>query len=663
MTRCPLPAALLLACLFSAAAHAATFTVNSSADDGDANPGDGLCATAAATCTLRAAIQEANHWGGPDTIQFGFGGAPTTIAPATVLPNITSQVTIDGYANGSGVPNTLAQGTNATITVRIDGASLPGEGIGLQFLPGASSSVLRGLALTRFSNVAVSLFGLNEQNKTNAVRVLGNFIGTDGSGSPDDVAGLLAGRRGVLIGAKADGGQLGSDGADAMADRNLIVADPSSADGRAVDLGNVVAAGIYQNLIGTDRSGNQRRGAAMGVQVGECTQCRLYRNVIGALHTGVYVVYYSRFVVLQGNRIGVGADGVSPIGGSGHGVDVTSPEAPQIPSYVSVGGTGAGDGNTIAYWGGSAIRVDHPFVASGDYPEGNHWQGNSIHSNGTAGVDLVDTAFNQGSSPASPPVWALRAPMIASASGSAGGTQVNTTLLNPTWPSATYRIEAFANTVCHASGWGEGATFLGAVEVQAHASGGWAGALALPAMPAGQGYVTLTATLIGKDGFRESSEFSRCVAVQMQGGGQGGGGQGTPPAVAAGSASAPAGQPFSHSLVQHVAATEGDPILAYALPAVLPDGLAFDTATGLLTGTPTTPGTYPLMLSATDKDGTASAVFTLTVTGVGGPGNPGNPGGPGGGNTVAVPTLGHAGLLLLSGLVGALGWRRKRYQN
>ena len=51
-------------------AHAANFTVNSSADVVDAAPGNGICETATGNrvCTLRAAIQEANALPGSDTV-------------------------------------------------------------------------------------------------------------------------------------------------------------------------------------------------------------------------------------------------------------------------------------------------------------------------------------------------------------------------------------------------------------------------------------------------------------------------------------------------------------------------------------------------------------------------------------------------------------------
>jgi CSLREA domain-containing protein len=69
--------ALLLFCSLLAGAIAveaeATFTVNSTIDAADANPGDGICATVEEECTLRAAIQEANALPGADTINLPAG--------------------------------------------------------------------------------------------------------------------------------------------------------------------------------------------------------------------------------------------------------------------------------------------------------------------------------------------------------------------------------------------------------------------------------------------------------------------------------------------------------------------------------------------------------------------------------------------------------------
>ncbi|MEV0729580.1 winged helix-turn-helix domain-containing protein [Polymorphospora sp. NPDC050346] len=61
---------------------AVTFTVTSTADGVDANIGDGVCRTSANTCTLRAAIQEANATLPGDTIQVPAGTYQLTRPPA-----------------------------------------------------------------------------------------------------------------------------------------------------------------------------------------------------------------------------------------------------------------------------------------------------------------------------------------------------------------------------------------------------------------------------------------------------------------------------------------------------------------------------------------------------------------------------------------------------
>ena len=78
---------------------AATFTVDSSADGPDTNPGDGVCLAERNACTLRAAIQEANALPGLDTININIlcplpiCGLPE-IRPASPLPDMTSPVII-----------------------------------------------------------------------------------------------------------------------------------------------------------------------------------------------------------------------------------------------------------------------------------------------------------------------------------------------------------------------------------------------------------------------------------------------------------------------------------------------------------------------------------------------------------------------------------------
>ena len=77
-------------------AQAATFTVNSVADGGDAAAGDGTCATTApAVCTLRAAMEESEALAAADTITFALP-SPSTINLTGKLPGIVGELEIDG---------------------------------------------------------------------------------------------------------------------------------------------------------------------------------------------------------------------------------------------------------------------------------------------------------------------------------------------------------------------------------------------------------------------------------------------------------------------------------------------------------------------------------------------------------------------------------------
>lgn len=87
-------------------AHAQGFAVNSATDAVDAAPGNGVCETASpGTCTLRAAIQEANATPGDDTITIPPGVYALTIAgvgedlAATGDLDLTERVTIVGASS------------------------------------------------------------------------------------------------------------------------------------------------------------------------------------------------------------------------------------------------------------------------------------------------------------------------------------------------------------------------------------------------------------------------------------------------------------------------------------------------------------------------------------------------------------------------------------
>jgi len=111
---------VLLASMTAAApAHAeTTLIVNDTGDFHDFISGNGFCG-AGGSCSLRAAIEEANSTSGAETINFDIPGTgvKTIVVNASglgALPPITGQVTIDGYTQTGAHANTKAVGNDAS---------------------------------------------------------------------------------------------------------------------------------------------------------------------------------------------------------------------------------------------------------------------------------------------------------------------------------------------------------------------------------------------------------------------------------------------------------------------------------------------------------------------------------------------------------------------
>ena len=125
-----LAAALAFALLAPAYAYAATFTVDSTADSVDANPGDGVCADSSGACTLRAAVMEADALAGADTIDLtqindpaqpivlSIKGADETYVPNPTGPGYVASATHDasiGDLNITGDTTITGAGSDKTI--------------------------------------------------------------------------------------------------------------------------------------------------------------------------------------------------------------------------------------------------------------------------------------------------------------------------------------------------------------------------------------------------------------------------------------------------------------------------------------------------------------------------------------------------------------------
>ncbi len=231
-------AALIAAGLMLAAkpAHADDFTVTNTNDSGNGS--------------LRKAIEDANANRGKDTIKFNIGGSGVkTISPASQLPRITDPVVIDGYSQPGSRINSRASGPiDAVILVELNGINTGAFDDGLDIE--ASNVVVRGLAINRFGEDQ----GIFVRSGTKGVRIEGNFIGTDASGTQD-----RANATGVAI----SGSKHTIGGASPEA-RNLISGN------------NAI------NVLLLDKGGNKVQGNLMGTQ-------KDGTSVIGGTQTGVSI--------------------------------------------------------------------------------------------------------------------------------------------------------------------------------------------------------------------------------------------------------------------------------------------------------------------------------------------------------------------------------------
>jgi hypothetical protein len=207
---------------------AALFTVTSS---GDAGAG-----------SLRQAILDANTNAGPDSIDFNIPGTGThVIALTSPLPLIGDSVMIDGYTQPGAATNTMGDGFNAVIPVRVDGNSAGNSVDGFHITAG--NSTLRGLIITRFKQDAIELAGVG------ASVIQGNIIGL----SEDGVTAQGNFSRGVFV--TTPDNLIGGNGVGA---RNVISGNFS----HGVEINGAGAARnqVWNNFIGTDVSGTLDRG-------------------------------------------------------------------------------------------------------------------------------------------------------------------------------------------------------------------------------------------------------------------------------------------------------------------------------------------------------------------------------------------------------------------
>lgn len=528
-----------------------TFTVINTSDSGAGS--------------LRQAITDANANLGQDIIAFNIlGTGVQTITPSSALPAITESVVIDGYTQPGSSPNNLADGDNAVLLVQLDGSNLGGGALlppGLQI--NASNCEVKGLIINRFPGDGISIAG-SAGNPTSGTTIQGNFIGTDPSGaiargnsnglqiqfstnnliggtttSARNVISGNAGRgifvatgasaniiQGNFIGTNANGtAALGNNsggiwsggtapdtiGGTVAGARNVISGNLNNA-GIFISPGTSTGATIQGNLIGTDVTGTVAIGNHFGIWLnygsgGNSTIGGTVdgaRNVIsGNRSDGVLISGNSRNNQLHGNFVGTDITGTQPLGNSGDGVQIDP-----FAASNRIGGTSAGQGNTIAFNAGNGVLVVGSTNATG-----NSIRRNSIFSNGALGIDLGGdgvTANDPGDSDPGPNN-VQNFPVITLVTSNGTQTAITGTL-NST-PNTTFSVHFYSNSTCDSSGNGEGASPFGpgsiGVTTDASGNGTFAVTTAI-GLAAGQ-VITATAT----DPNSNTSEFSACVQASL----------------------------------------------------------------------------------------------------------------------------------------------------
>jgi hypothetical protein len=336
----------------------AAFEVNSNGDSGSVDPTKANCDTGQTVvvagqtvpeCTLRAAIQAADV-AGSGNITFDLNasvGNGGTIQPLTALPALTAPgVTIDGTTG----PNGIVQLNGFSLDQNVPDLHISGK-----------NDVLQGFtAENSYTVVLIDSVGGGDVVRDCMFGLTGTFtasdnVGVDIENSPDNVVGGVGtGDRDVLselsIGVLVHG---------AAATGNRILGDYLGTDASGtVDLGD------YEGVDVADASGTVIGGPTSTPGRGPGNVIDGRSTVGGATYSGSFGITVAGFglnatgTVIQGNTLGLMADGMTPASDTfAGGVNVTG-----RASGTLVGGSAAGDANVISGATGPEVLADGTFV-------------------------------------------------------------------------------------------------------------------------------------------------------------------------------------------------------------------------------------------------------------------------------------------------------------
>ena len=434
-------------------------------------------------------------------------------------------------------------------------------GTGIAVILGANGNRVGGTSSGEKNLISGNTFGIRIAGTPTSTAgsniIQGNFIGTNVSGTAalgNTASGVIInGTNDNLIGGTAAGAANVVSGNAQQGVHIVGLTFDTNPDPDAETFAVNPATGniVQGNFLGTNAAGTAAiQNGVDGVRLNHGAQ----GNLIGGTAPGARNICSGNFAhgvhldgirgsdtpstpvqnnVVQGNLMGTDVTGTLPIPNQLAGATVF------LAQHNLIGGTGAGQGNIIAFnTGGSvpdgqggSIVVPGAGVTVSTLPEtpggeigvdptvGNRISGNSIHSNTGVisgdglGIDLNQSPTEVDAQDGVTPNDAgdgdtganqlQNFPVLTSASTSGAMTTIEGTL-NST-PNTTFAIEFFSNSDCDPTGFGEGETYIGSATVATNGAGDANFSATFSAV----GCRSITATATDPDG--NTSEFSNCI--------------------------------------------------------------------------------------------------------------------------------------------------------
>jgi parallel beta-helix repeat protein len=393
---------------------------------------------------------------------------------------------VEGCYIGTDITGTIARGNGWGISVKSDNNKIGGT-------TAAARNIISGN-----SNHGIFIY-----NSALSNTIEGNYIGTDRTGSVN----LGNGDSGIRL---TEGTMNNTIGGNTASARNVI---SGNIDGIYLEGPGTDSNRIQGNYIGTDAAAASDLGNSdRGIQIESGANNNIVggtgtglRNVISGNDNGGIVIgdganpgLGATGNIIQGNYIGTDATGTSPLGNTAHGVQITTVD------NNTIGGTDPNAGNIIAHNSWKGVLVQNNTAAS------NAVLGNSIHSNGSIGIDLGDdgVTVNNGTKDAGLSNYDMDYPVFTSVALS--GTTLTLIGYVGNAPNqavfADARVEVFTSDQ-DGTGHGEGETYIGSLT--ADANGNFSGSLTVSGLIVGD-VITGTAT----DASGNTSEFGSNTVVE-----------------------------------------------------------------------------------------------------------------------------------------------------